>query len=191
MNMKPLPKMLFAFTLLMLTVVGVKAGINHGVIPTPGIMAAVTPQPTTKYVKTDLWTWNAKDNTVVHRDSDWYLAQQIAHDNGYSYGEDGLISEYRQPDDTTGYPALDKVLRYVWNHVGTLMLVFGLLAGISILGSRLNADSDTHNEQMRREAEELEQPGLSDDIHEPFNAPEGMQPASQYVPVRTRGRGPF
>jgi hypothetical protein len=179
-NMKPFPKMVFAFILMMLTVIGLKAGIDHGFIPTPGIMKAVVQQSSASGVV----TWTPSDNTVVQRDSDWYLAQHIAQANGYSYGDDGLIGKYRQPDDTTGYPVLDNVLRYLWNHVGTLMLVFGLLAGISILGSRLNADSETHNEQMRREAEDLEQPGLSEDIHEPFNAPEGMQ--TQYVPIRTR-----
>jgi len=183
MNLKPFPKMVIAATLMMLTIIGLNAGVKRGLIPTPGIVKGVMP----KADGTVTWTPN---DIVVQRDADWYAAQHILHAEGYSYGDDGLL-KYRQPDDTTGYPALDSFLRYVWNHVGTLMLVFALLAGISILGSRLSADADTHNEQMRREAEELEQPGLSDDIHEPFNAPEGMQPASQYVPIRTRGRGPF
>jgi hypothetical protein len=166
-NMKPLPKIVFAIVLMMLTIIGLKAGIDHGYIPTPGTVRAVM-QPQTP------------GNVGVQRDGDWNIAQS------YSNGDDALIGKYRQPDDTTGFPALDNILRYVWSHCGTLMLVFGLLTGITILGSHLNADSETHNEQMRREAEELESPGLSEDIHEPFNAPEGMQPATQYVPIRTR-----
>jgi hypothetical protein len=166
-NMKPLPKkMVFALILMVLTVIVIKAGVDHGFIPTPGSYAAVMPKPPS-----------------VQRDADWYATQHIMQANGYSIGDDGLIHT-RQPDDTTGYPALDNVLRFLWNNCGILMLVFGLLAGLSILGYRLNHSGETHNEQLRREAEELAQPGLSEDIHEPFNAPEGMQ--TQYIPIRTR-----
>lgn len=103
---------------------------------------------------------------------------------GYSDGDDSLLAKYSQAGDTTGFPALDNGLRFLWNNCGTLMLVFGLLAGISILAVRQGGES--HNDQMRREAEELEQPGLSEDIHDPFDAPEGMQPTSQYVSVRSK-----
>jgi hypothetical protein len=173
MQLKPLPKIALVFILFVLVAFGLKAGVERGLVPAPGIVRSVMPiVPDEKPI-------------TVQRDADWEMSQRILQAEGYSYGDDGLL-KYRQPDDTTGYPALDNVLRYVWNNCGTLMLVFGLLAGLSVLGIRLNADSDTHNEQMRREAEELESPGLSDDIHEPFDAPEGMQPATQYVPIRTR-----
>jgi hypothetical protein len=118
----------------------------------------------------------------VQHDADWYAAQHIMYAEGYSYGEDGLI-QYRQPDDTTGYPALDNVLRFVWNNAG-MLLAFAILTVLTC--GLLERSQETHNEQMRRETEELEAPGLSEDIHEPFNAPEGMQPATQYVPIRTR-----
>jgi hypothetical protein len=136
------------------------------------------------------WTPNKWDGAGVQRDADWYAAQQIAHDQGFSYGDDGNLRG-TQPDGSyivfsrNQLIALIKALRFVWNNAGTLVLVFGLLAVASIFRSRMES-GETHNEQMRREAEELESPGLSEDIHEPFNAPEGMQPASQYVSIRTR-----
>jgi hypothetical protein len=78
------------------------------------------------------------------------------------------------------------LLQFLWNNAGTLCLVFVVLAGISILYSRVEG-STTLNDQIREEAAERWEAETEDDsIHNPFDAPEGMQPASQYVSVRTR-----
>jgi hypothetical protein len=176
MKMKPLPKMVFVITLMGLMIIGLKAGIDHGLIPTPGMLGAVTNA-------NGVVTWTPNDITV-QRDSDWEMSQHILQANGYSTGEDALIGDRYQPGETTGYPALDNALRYVWHNAGVLLLVFTMLAFLT--SGLLSREAESHNDQMRREAEELESPGLSEDIHEPFNAPEGMQPASQYVPIRTK-----
>jgi len=173
-NMKPFPKMVFAFILMMLTVIGLKAGIDHGFIPTPGIMSAVTKPSVNRVV-----TWTPNDVTV-QRDADWYLAQHIVQANGYSNGDDALIAP-----STTGSSSVDSALRFVWNNVGKLLLVFILLTAAALFSTRLDS-SNTHNDQMRREALDRLEAESNGEIHEPFDAPEGMQPATQYEPIRTR-----
>jgi hypothetical protein len=105
----------------------------------------------------------------------------------YSDGDDALLAKYRQPDDTTGFPALDKALRYVWDNAGKLTLIFALLAGCYLLMGKLEQSGETYGDVLRREAAERWEEETDDDsIHNPFNSPEGMQPTTQYVPVRTR-----
>jgi len=148
-NMKPLPKMVFAFILMMLTVIGIKAGVDHGLIPTPGVVRAVT-QPN--------GTWTPNDVTV-QRDADWYLTQHIVRANGYSTGDDALITP-----STTGSSSVDNVLRFVWNNVGKLLLVFILLTVASLFRSRMES-GDTHNDQMRREALDRLEAESNGEIH--------------------------
>jgi len=81
----------------------------------------------------------------VQRDGDWNLAQS------YSHGDDAFIGP-----STTGYTPLDNGLRYVWNNVGKLLLLFALLALIPILNSKLSTRGEDYSDQMRREAEDRE-----------------------------------
>jgi hypothetical protein len=110
----------------------------------------------------------------------------------YSDGDDALLQKFQydvqHESDITGYLPVDNAIRYVWNNCGKLMIIFLLLAVVSMLRSKLELDQETYGDIMRREARERGdfETTASDDIHDPFNSPEGMQPASQYVPVRTR-----
>ena len=142
--------------------------------------------PSHAQTKPKNWYWTSKDGVVVEHDGDYVAAQSILQSQGYSMGEDGLVAQYRQPDDTTGYPALDNALRYVWNNCGKLMVVFFLLAVVSMLRSKMESQ-ETYGDVLRREAAERWEEETDDDsIHNPFDSPEGMQPTTQYVPVRTR-----
>jgi len=173
-KMKPLPKILFVSILFMVTLIGIKAAVEHGFILTPGTIRAVTPQPTDNGVAP--YTFMTSNGP----ESRWARNLPFA---PHSEGDDALLEKYRQPDDTTGFPVLDNTLRYVWNNAGKLMLLFAVVAAMLIFC--VERQKESHNDQMRREAEEREEAG-ADDIHDPFNAPEGMQPTSQYVPIRTR-----
>jgi hypothetical protein len=44
------------------------------------------------------------------------------------------------------------LLLFMWNYSGTLTLLFALLAGLSILGSRLQHNHETYGDHLRREA---------------------------------------
>ena len=105
-----------------------------------------------------------------------------------SDGDDALVAKWvATPDGITGVPTIDNALLYVWNNCGKLMLVFVLLAAVSILRSKLALEQPTYGDYLRREAAARWEAETDDDsIHNPFNSPEGMQPASQYVSVRTR-----
>jgi hypothetical protein len=111
----------------------------------------------------------------VQRDGDWNLAQT------YSHGDDALIGP-----NTTGNTTLDKTIRYVWDNAGKLTLIFALLAGAYLLIGKLEQPGETYGDVLRQEAAERWEEEQGDDIHNPFNSPEGMQPTTQYVPVRTR-----
>jgi hypothetical protein len=104
------------------------------------------------------------------------LAQQPNWDS--SDGDNALIQKYRQAEDTTGYPAVDDAIRFVWGHAGILLIFAALSGGVFML-----RDSDSSDSDLRREAEER-MADAGDSMHNPFNSPEGMQPSSQYVPVR-------
>ena len=121
--------------------------------------------------KVDSWAWNAGSG-VARSDGDDMLVAKYQHDT--------------QAQDTTGYPVLDNALRYVWNNCGKLMVVFLLLAVASMLRSKLESQ-ETYGDVLRREAAERWEEETDDDsIHNPFDSPEGMQPTTQYVPVRSR-----
>ena len=117
------------------------------------------------------------------------LAVNVApvHAQSYSDGDDVLVARYQQQaQNTTGFPVLDNALRYVWNNCGKLLLVFGLLAAASILNSKLKSQNECYGDVLRREAAERWDEETDDDsIHNPFDSPEGMQPSTQYVPVRS------
>lgn len=148
------------------------------------MVAPVHAQTAKTTAKVDSWAWNAQ--TGVVRDGDWTATESVLRSQGYSRGEDGLIYKI-EPQDITGYPALDNALRYVWNNCGKLIVVFLLLAAASMLNSKLKADNECHGDVLRREAaERWEEENDDDSMHNPFNSPEGMQPTTQYVPVRTR-----
>ena len=118
--------------------------------------------PARAQTKTKDWYWTSKDGVVVVRDGDTVAADAILQSQGYSRGEDSLI-KYRQPSDTTGYPALDEALRFVWNNCGMLMLLFSLLTAASILRSK--SEQEDYSVRLRREAEEKE--------NEVLNYPDG------------------
>jgi hypothetical protein len=113
-------------------------------------------------------------------------------DTGWSDGDDALLKKFQadvqRESEITGYPPLDNGIRYVWNNCGKLMAIFVLLAAISMFRSKLDLHQETYGDVLRREARKRGdfETTASDDIHDPFNSPEGMQPITQYVPVRTR-----
>ena len=127
----------------------------------------------------------AQKIAVVERDSDWAATQQIMQSQGYSRGEDGMIYVAVQPESITGYVPLDNAVLFVWNNCGKLMILFGLLAMAYIIQGKLNGGL-TYGEYLRREAADRWAEEQGEDIHNPFASPRGMQPASQYVSVRTR-----
>lgn len=106
-----------------------------------------------------------------------------------SDGDDALVAKWvvdQHQGGITGVESIDKAILYVWNNCGKLMILFGLLAAASILNSKLKASNECHGDVLRREAAERWEEENGDEMHNPFNSPEGMQPASQYVPVRQR-----
>ena len=129
---------------------------------------------------------------IIRRDADWYAAERLARQNGiqivepsgYSDGGDIYVRPVPEPE-LTGIVAVDNVARFVWNNCGKLILLFSLLAAVVMFRDKLNG-GESYNEVMRREAAEKYAEEQGDDIHNPFDSPEGMQPASQYVSVRRR-----
>jgi hypothetical protein len=141
----------------------------------------------------------------VIRDQDYESARAIAKENGvdvsawtypeYSRGSDAVEQPHdwahasetnfgRLPGLTTAQTY--RMVMFVWNNCGKLMLVFGLLALASILNSKLKAQNECYGDVLRREAAERWEEETDDDsIHNPFHSPEGMQPTTQYVPVRS------
>lgn len=128
---------------------------------------------------------NAQKLAVVDHDADWAATQQILQSQGYSLGEDGLVHYVQVQPEITGYKWLDDSLRFVWNNCGKLMILFGLIAVVFMFRDKLNG-GETYGEYLRRQAADRWAEEQGEDIHNPFDSPEGMQPASQYVGVRTR-----
>lgn len=129
----------------------------------------------------------AQTTDVSH--TPYFTVDQNGHMTKHSDGDDALIFEWKAEyaqDTGSGYPVLDNAARFVWVNCGKLMILFGLFAAISILRSKVEGGRP-YNEVLRDEAAERWAEEQSDDsIHNPFDSPEGMQPASQYVSVRSR-----
>jgi len=129
---------------------------------------------------------------IIRRDADWYAAERLARQNGiqivepsgYTDGEDIYVRPVPEPE-LTGIVAVDNAARFVWNNVGKLILFFTLIFAAIIFRDKLNGGL-TYGEILREQAAERWAEEQGDDIHNPFDSPEGMQPASQYVSVRTR-----
>ena|SRR5271155_330633 len=134
---------------------------------------------------------------IIRRDADWYAAERLARQNGiqivepsgYTDGEDTYVRPVPEPE-LTGIVAVDNAARFVWNNVGKLILFFTLIFAAIIFRDKLNGGlmngGLTYSEGLRKQAAERWAEEQGDDIHNPFDSPEGMQPASQYVSVRTR-----
>lgn len=104
-----------------------------------------------------------------------------------SDGDDALVQKWvTTQDGITGYVPVDKSLLYIWNNCGKLMILFGLLAGAYLLVGKLEQQNECYGDVLREEAAERWEEENGDEMHNPFDSPEGMQPVSQYVPVRTK-----
>ena len=106
----------------------------------------------------------------------------------YSDGDDVLMQKYQHDDDmfgpsTTGSPALDATLRFIWNRAGSLF-VFGLMCvALAYLARKSEHDAtnvDVHNDYYARVVE--------GDYHgdDAFEVPDGMHSEHMPVPVRSR-----
>jgi hypothetical protein len=106
-----------------------------------------------------------------------------------SDGDDVLVQKWTldsKNDGITGVASIDKAFLYVWNNCGKLMILFGLLAVCYLLAGKLERSNQCYGDVLREEAAERWEEENGDEMHNPFDSPEGMQPASQYVPVRTK-----
>lgn len=125
MQMKPLPKLVLTMLALVVTFAVVY-------VWTPKAISAV-----------------GELNPAARSGTAVYSEGKVVAPAGYSDGDDAIAQGmYRKVvlnDDITGFPAVDKALRFAWAHCGLLLLVFGFLAFISIASAN-SEETITHTD---------------------------------------------
>jgi hypothetical protein len=130
MQMKPLPKLILAL-------VGLSAAFWVLYVGTPKAISAIDGLQPATFAHSPNYS---NGNDTVLRDGDWNIAET----------QRRVVLN----DDLTGYAPLDKALRFAWDHVGALLLIFGLLAAISIAGANSEV-TITHTDGVHPHSENM------------------------------------
>jgi hypothetical protein len=106
----------------------------------------------------------------------------------YSRGDDAVLNPHYvwtdRYEDSTGYPWLDKTGRYVWKHVGTLLVFAFVIFLVLQFGRGGEANETNIHDQLDPEY----RTGFTSDYHgdDAFEVPDGMHSEHEPVPVRAR-----